>query len=169
MSLSDSMDDWYEREQLHFSAQDGDVAEVNRLLEAGYQTNVFDELGKTPLHYAAERGHFQVIEVLIASGADVNAHDESVIGNIPLRDVAADCSYEVAKMLIDAGADLTITIWMMFTALHKAYERTEPEGLRVRQLLEQATHVSARLGHNNSLSRSANSGAFMREACSYWR
>jgi ankyrin repeat protein len=138
------MDDWYEREQLHFAAEDGDVAEVKRLLEAGYQPNIFDELGKTPLHYAAEGGHLQVIEVLIASGADVNAHDESVIGNTPLREVAADCSYEVAKILIDSGADLTIPGWMLLTALHKAYERTEPEGLRVRQLLEQA---AARFGN----------------------
>jgi ankyrin repeat protein len=137
------MDDWFEREQLHFAAQDGNVAEVERLLKAGYQPNVFDELSRTPLHYAAECGHLQVMEVLIASGADVNAHDERNIGNTPLREVADDCSYEVAKILIDAGADPTIPGWMLLTALHKAYERTEPEGLRVRQLLEQA---AARFG-----------------------
>jgi ankyrin repeat protein len=133
----------FEREQLHFAAQDGDAAEVRRLLSVGHQPNVFDEVGKTPLHYAAERGYLQVIEALIASGADVNAHDESVIGNTSLRAVAADCSYEVAKLLIDSGADPTIPGWMLLTALHKACERTEPEGLRVRRLLEQA---AARFG-----------------------
>jgi ankyrin repeat protein len=143
MSHSNTIDDWYEREQLHFAAQDGDVSEVKRLLNEGYQPNVFDELGRTPLHYAAEHGHLQVMEVLITSGADVNAHDESVIGNTPLRDVAHNCSYEVAKILIDSGADPTIPGWMLLTALHKAYERTEPEGLWVRQLLEQA---AARFG-----------------------
>ena len=146
MSHPYSINDWYERERLHFAAQEGDVAEVKRLLKAGYQPNVFDDLGKTPLHYAAEHGHLQVIEALIASGADVNAHDESVIGNTPLREVAANCSYEVAKILIDSGADPTIPGWMQITALHKAYERTEPEGLRVRQLLEEAAARSGKTG-----------------------
>lgn len=146
MSHSDPMNDWFEREQLHFAAQDGDVAEVKRLLKDGYQPNVFDELGKTPLHYAAARGQLEVMEVLIASGADVNAHDESVIGNTPLREVAHNCSYEVAKILIDSGADPTIPGWMQITALHKARERTQPEGLRVRQLLEQAAERFGKAG-----------------------
>ena len=128
----------FEREQLHFAAHDGDVEEVKRLLNVGYQPNVFDELGKTPLHYAAERGHLDVLRTLIASGADVNAHDERVIGNTPLREVADRCSYDVAKILIEAGADPTIPGWMQITALQKARERTQPEGLLVRQLLEQA-------------------------------
>ena len=143
MSHSDSFEEVFERERLHFAAQDGDVEEVQRLLKDGYQPNVFDELGKTPLHYAAERGHLDVLRTLIASGADVNAHDERVIGNTPLREVADNCSYEVAKILIDAGADPTIPGWMQITALHKARERTRSEGLRVRQLLEQA---AARFG-----------------------
>lgn len=134
----------FEREKLHFAAQDGDVETVKRLLAEGYQPNLFDELGKTPLHYAAMRGHLDVIKVLLAEGADVNAHDEIVIGNTPLREVAANCSYDVAKILIDAGADPTIPGWMQITALQDAQKRTREEGLRVRQLLEQA---AKRLGH----------------------
>src|SRR6266849_1769765 len=53
MSLSDSFEDVLRREQLHFAAADGDVEKVTRLLNDGHQPNVFDELGKTPLHYAA--------------------------------------------------------------------------------------------------------------------
>jgi ankyrin repeat protein len=138
MSDSDSFDDWIEREQLHFAAQDGDIEQVKRLLAEGFQPNVFDELGKTPLHYAAERGHLDVMRLLIASGADVNANDESVIGDTPLRDVASNCSFEVAKILVDAGADPTIPGWMRLTALDKAKERKKPEGLRVLELLEHA-------------------------------
>ena len=135
---SDPLDEWFERERLHRAAQDGEVAEVQRLLSLGYQPNEFDELGKTPLHYAAERGHLEVIKLLVASGADVNANDERVIGNTPLRQVAANCSFEVAKILIDAGADPNIPGWMQITALHQARERKSAEGLRVRELLEQA-------------------------------
>jgi ankyrin repeat protein len=138
MPESDPLMEWFERERLHSAAQHGDVEEVRRLLNVGYQPNEFDDLGKTPLHYAAEGGHLQVIELLIASGADVNANDERVIGNTPLRQVAANCSYEVAKILIDAGADPTIPGWMQITALHDARERKSLEGQRVRELLEQA-------------------------------
>jgi ankyrin repeat protein len=143
MSQSDFFEELFEREQLHFAAQDGDVEKATRLLNDGYQPNVFDDRGKTPLHYAAERGHLDVMRLLLASGADVNAHDERVIGNTPLREVADTCSFEVAKILIDAGADPTIPGWMQITALHQARERKQPEGLLVRQLLESA---AARLG-----------------------
>ncbi|HKY29390.1 MAG TPA: ankyrin repeat domain-containing protein [Pyrinomonadaceae bacterium] len=138
MCESDSFDDVLRREQLHFAARDGDLAEVTRLLNEGYQPNVFDELGKTPLHYASERGHLDVMRLLLSSGADVNAHDESVIGDTVLRDVASSCSFEVAKILVDAGADPTIPGWMMLTALHKSAERKKPEGVRVHQLLVEA-------------------------------
>jgi ankyrin repeat protein len=138
MSLSNSFEAEFGRERLHFAAQEGDVEEVKRLLAAGFSPNGFDDLGKTPLHYATERGHVDVLKLLLASGADVNAHDERVIGNTPLREVADTCSFEVAKILVDAGADPTIPGWMQLTALHKASERKHPEGLRVRQLLENA-------------------------------
>jgi ankyrin repeat protein len=137
MSLSDSFEDVLKREELHFAAQDGDIAEVARLLNEGHQPNVFDELGKTPLHYAAERGHLDVMRLLLTSGADVNAHDERVIGDTVLRDVASNCSFEVAKILIDAGADPNIPGWMLLTALDKSEERKKPEGVRVHQLLLQ--------------------------------
>jgi hypothetical protein len=52
--------------------------------------------------------------------------------------VADSCSFEVAKVLIDAGADPTIPGWMQITALHQARERKQPEGLLVCQLLENA-------------------------------
>lgn len=138
MSHSDSFEDTFEREQLHFAAQDGDLELVKRLLNEGYQPNVFDDLGWTPLHYAAKGGHLDVMRLLLASGADVNANDERVIGNTPLGEVASNCSFEVAKILIDAGGDPTIPGWMQLTAIHKAEDRKRPEGKRVLELLEQA-------------------------------
>lgn len=135
---SEDMSALYEQERLHDAARSGDIEECKRLLEEGQQPNAFDGLGKTPLHYAAEGQHLEVMKLLLASGAGVNAHDERVIGNTPLGEVAGSCSFGVAKLLIDSGADPTIPGWMQLTAVHKAQERKRPEGLRVRHLLEQA-------------------------------
>jgi ankyrin repeat protein len=132
-------EDQSDREPLHIAAQDGDVAKVQELLAAGFAVNAFDEdLALTPLHYATMGGHLEVMKALIEAGADVNAHDERRIGNTPLSEVAGNCSYEVAKLLVDAGADPSIPGWMQLTALDRAAERKKPEGVRVYELLRAA-------------------------------
>jgi ankyrin repeat protein len=92
-------------ETLGFAAADGDLAKVERLLNEGIDPNQFDEIGLTPLHYAARAEHFAVVALLVARGADVNAHDPATIGNTPLCEIAARCSLPMAKLLINAGAN----------------------------------------------------------------
>jgi len=47
------MTDWYDKERLHFAAEEGDLQQVKALVESGYDINAFDEsLSYTPLHYA---------------------------------------------------------------------------------------------------------------------
>lgn len=128
----------FQREQLHWAASKGDVAEVQRLLAAKYPINRFDELGWTPLHHAVSEGHLDMVDVLLAAGADVNAHDERRIGNTPLSDNIRACSFEMAKRLIDAGADPTIRGWMQLSAIDRAAERTDADAKKVRRLLADA-------------------------------
>jgi ankyrin repeat protein len=136
----DDFDAQMEREQLHHAAQDGDLNRVRQLIAEGFSVNAFDDdVHWTPLHYAATKGHLDVMKALIEAGADVNAHDEARIGNTPLGEVAGNCSYEVAKVLIDGGADPRIPGWMQITALQHSAERKRPEGVRVHELLRQAT------------------------------
>jgi ankyrin repeat protein len=90
------------------------------------------------VHYAVEGGYAPVVALLIREGADVNAHDERVVGNTPLGEVAAACSLEMAAMLIDAGADPTIPGWMQLTALDKACQRERGDGPSVCALLRKA-------------------------------
>lgn len=133
--MNSSDDKWFEKERLHFSAQDGDLDEVKKLLGQGYSVNIFDETAYTPLHYAAMKGHAEVMKFLINAGADVNIYDVKNIGNTVLREVAGNCSFEIAKILMDAGANPNIPGWMQITALQKANQRNDPQGVLVHDLL----------------------------------
>ena len=128
-------DEWYEKQRLHRAASSGDIEEIKLLLEEGLPINAFDDLNRTPLHCAAIGGHIAAVRYLIDAGADVNAHDEESIGETPLGEVAANCSFEMAKLLVDSGADPTILGWMTNTALDRSAARKKPEGKRVHKLL----------------------------------
>jgi ankyrin repeat protein len=129
----------FEREQLHSAAQKGDFEKVKSLLQQGFDPNAFDDdIAFTPLHYAAQGEQFSIVELLVKSGANINAHDESRIGNTPLREVADTCSYQMAKLLLDLGADPTIQGWMQISALDSAKPRVDEEGRRVYELLSNA-------------------------------
>lgn len=132
--------DWFEKEQLHFAAQDGDLQRVKELVSESYPLNIIDAAGKTPLHYAVENENFEITKVLIEAGADVNAHDKTTATNTPLADHAATCSLAMAELLINAGADPTIRGWMQLNALDRAKERKRGDGPDVFQLLLKAAH-----------------------------
>jgi ankyrin repeat protein len=132
---SSELDTWFDQERLHIAAQDGDKQMVETLLEQGRNPNTFDDLGLTPLHLAAKAGHLEIVKCLVKSGADVNAHDESHIVNTPLGEIAGNCSYEMAKLLLDLGANPTIKGWMQLSALDRAKDRKRNEGRRVYELL----------------------------------
>lgn len=130
------MTDWYDKERLHFAAEEGDLQQVKALVESGYDINAFDEsLSYTPLHYAVKSGNIKMVKYLLSIGAEVNAHEEKRIGETPLGSVAANCSYEMAEVLINAGANPTIPGWMQLTALDRARGRQTEEGRRIYSLL----------------------------------
>ncbi len=145
MSNEIDLEKWWEEEKLHRAAQAGNLEEMKSLIQSGYSPNRFDDIGKTPLHYAAEQGHLKVMEALLNFGAEVNAHDESQIGNTPLGDIAGNCSLAVAKMLVDAGADPTTPGWMQLTALHKSEKRKRGDGPKVHELLVEAAKKPKRV------------------------
>src|SRR3954469_658353 len=97
-----------EPDALHLAAVSGDLPRVRALLAAGRDINEFDEFGKKALHYAADEEHLDVVRHLLAAGANVNAADESTIGNTPLANGPGSCSFDLAQMLIYAGANPTI-------------------------------------------------------------
>lgn len=132
------VDDWYESELLHRAAGSGELEQIKALLQEGLPINAFDDLSRTPLHSAAIEGHIEAVRLLINAGANVNAHEEEKIGETVLGQVAENCTFDMAKILIDAGADPTISGWMWLTAVDRSAKREELEGKRVHRLLVEA-------------------------------
>jgi ankyrin repeat protein len=88
---------------LHLAALNHDLAAVNALLAAGAEADAKNVAGATPLIYGA--GHPEIVRALLARGANPNA--VSTTKNTPLMSaVVHPESYEAARLLIDAGADV---------------------------------------------------------------
>lgn len=104
----------------------GDVELVRLLLKAGGAAllDAFDDdLAWTPLMCAAKKGDVAMTTFLIDAGADVNAHDESRIGDTALLLAVQHGLLEIATILVARGADPSIPGWMGRTPLDHARDR----------------------------------------------
>src|SRR6185295_16960580 len=72
--------------QLLVGARQGDLAQVQRVLDAGASPASRNRLGKTALLLAAEKGNLAIVEAVLQKGADVN--QASLEGVTPLMAAA---------------------------------------------------------------------------------
>ncbi|CAG9465342.1 unnamed protein product [Pedinophyceae sp. YPF-701] len=94
---------------LHLAATKGHVDAVRALIACGVDINARTQDGQTALHYAAAENHTGVVECLLgAPGVAVNTADE--LGLTPLHVSAHRGRAEIARMLLDAGADHGLTV-----------------------------------------------------------
>ena len=77
--------------------------EVVRLLLEAKAVQSCGDFGRTPLHYAAEEGHFQVAELLLSAGGQLDAKDDG--GLTALHRAAWFGQCEVLACLLRARAD----------------------------------------------------------------
>ncbi|KAJ5613660.1 C2H2 type zinc finger domain protein [Penicillium herquei] len=82
---------------------DGEVEEVNSLLQRGADPDLRDRWNVTPLFWAAFYGQSAVVELLIERNVDVNAANSD--NRTPLFQASIRGLIEVAKLLIEKGAD----------------------------------------------------------------
>ena len=101
--------------------------------------------GLNALLYAARSGCYECVEDLIAAGADVNLPTPE--GVTPLM-IALDNEHnDVAKLLMDKGANLNVWDWWGRTALWIAVDRKAPSRRRRRwQAVSAAVAAAARGG-----------------------
>ncbi len=88
---------------LHRAALRGDSAAVEKLLEEGADPNALNEAGATPLHYAVTDE--RMVAALLARGAKPDVISKRGITPL-LGAVSRPDSYAVARLLMDAGADV---------------------------------------------------------------
>jgi ankyrin repeat protein len=104
----------------------GDVELVRLLLRAGGAAllDAFDaDLAWTPLMWAVRKNDATMTLFLIDAGSDVNAHDESRIGDTALLLAVQDGLFDIARILVEHGADPTIPGWTGRTPLDHARDR----------------------------------------------
>lgn len=111
------------------SAESGDVADAEAALNDKAQVSSSDGFGWTPLHFSGIANSAKLAKLLIGRGADVNALTVSASRkkgvftgekSTPLHVAAAFGATEVAKVLIDAQANLNVKDQRGWTPLMKA-------------------------------------------------
>ena len=94
------------------AAQQNDAEQVRALVESGISATFANTVGQTALHIAALWGNAEACAALLRHGADLNAQN-ALSGATPLHMAASsnkDLSrrVECARLIVEAGADLTI-------------------------------------------------------------
>ena len=90
----------------HRAAQEGDVDELERVIDAlEHLLNHKDANGWTPLHEGARGGHVEVVKLLIDKGANINERTRNGKGETPLYWSIAQNGedHPVSQMLLELG------------------------------------------------------------------
>ena len=88
---------------LHLAAFFGVYEAANTLIVRGQSLDLKDSNGRTPLSWAAEKGHEAVVKLLLEKGAELEAKDY-YNGQTPLSRAAEKGREAVVKLLLEKGA-----------------------------------------------------------------
>uniref|UniRef100_A0A3Q3QQV0 Tonsoku-like protein n=1 Tax=Monopterus albus TaxID=43700 RepID=A0A3Q3QQV0_MONAL len=116
MDNSEPLDDsdWNKRNEkgetsLHRACIDGNLKQVQYLVEQGHPVNPRDYCGWTPLHEACNHGHYDIVAVLLDRGANINDPGGPLCDGVtPLHDALACGNFTVARLLVERGASVTL-------------------------------------------------------------
>ncbi|KAL2556355.1 Acyl-CoA-binding domain-containing protein 2 [Forsythia ovata] len=91
---------------IHAFAREGDEEKLLKYIESGVPADLRDSEGRTPLHWAVDRGHMNITELLLNKNADVNAKDDE--GQTPLHYAVVCDRAAIAELLVKHNADTKI-------------------------------------------------------------
>jgi ankyrin repeat protein len=156
-------------EPLQRAAEAGDVAALQKLLNAEISVDSPMLDGSTALHWAALRDQPKAVAFLLEHGADVEARNRN--GAFALYLAALNGSQDVAALLLEAGADANATLPSGETVLMTAARTGTPEVLelllahgafvdtRDAEFQQTALMVAARENHPEAVNVLLNHGA----------
>ncbi|XP_062384739.1 GA-binding protein subunit beta-2a [Sardina pilchardus] len=99
------------------AARKGEDDEVRTLMANGAPFTT-DWLGTSPLHLAAQHGHYSTAEVLLRAGVSRDARTK--VDRTPLHMAAAEGHAVIVELLVRSGADINAKDMLKMTALHWA-------------------------------------------------
>ncbi len=121
----------------------GDVDRVRALLAADPgQVNAFSADGFQPIGLAAFFNQPQAAQILLENNADVNSPSHNAQKVPPLNSACASGSLEIARMLLDHGADPNLRQEGGFVPLHNAAQNGLVELIEL--LLDHGAEINLR-------------------------
>ena len=114
---------------------------VRQCLAGGANPNARDDLGATPLYWAATGSSAEVVRILLEAGANPKARGND--GSTPLHIAAVGSSPKVVRILLAAGAEVEARTNIGSTPLHMAAWFGSAE--QVRLLLTAGANPNARI------------------------
>jgi len=103
---------------IHGAACMGDLVRIKSHLEQGTEVDAKDELGWTPLFWAASMGQSEVGLFLLSKGAKANTKIQNE--HTPLHQAAKSGAFQLVEALISKGADVNAKGKQGNTPLHNA-------------------------------------------------
>ena len=94
---------------VHLAAYFGLREVIIALLKNGHDPDSKDSSDRTPLSYAAEKGHEAVVKLLLEKGTELETKDKKY-GQTPLSWAAGNGHEAVVKLLLEKGAELETKI-----------------------------------------------------------
>ena len=98
---------------------------VREEIALGYDVNLADSFGYTPLIIASRWHRSEVVKILIDAGADVNARNKN--GSTALDEAVDSGNLEIVKLLVQANADINSQNKLKYSSVFVAaiHGRTE--------------------------------------------